>query len=104
MTHDVSESQALTTTIGELSVFHFGKENLEKLLVEYDPTLQEAVIYVALRNQSDEAMKRIFQKYVEEIVPLYISETMLNLRFFLADSPVFAEAGSNSKSKTYAMV
>lgn len=103
MTHDASESQALTTSIGEHSVFHFGKENLEKLLVEYDPSAEQTTIYVALHDQSNEAMKHIFQQYTEEIVPLYIGETMLDLRFFAADSPIFNEAGSNSKSKTYAM-
>ncbi|WP_421084189.1 hypothetical protein [Rothia nasimurium] len=48
-------------------------------------------------------MKHIFQQYTEEIVPLYIGETMLDLRIFAEDSPVFNEAESNSKSKNYAM-
>lgn len=103
MTHDASESQALATSIGEHSVFHFGKENLEKLLVEYNSAMEQTTIYVALHDQSNKAMKHIFQQYTEEIVPLYIDETMLDLRFFAADSPIFNEAGSNSKSKTYAM-
>lgn len=89
--------------IGGYSELYFGKENLKKLLVEYNSAMEQTTIYVALRDQSDEAMKHIFKQYTEEIVPLYIGETMLDLRFFAADSPIFNEAGSNSKSKTYAM-
>ena len=103
MTDKLSESEALVATLGELCVDYFGKENLQKLFVEYTPALEQAVIYVALWEQSNEAMEKIFQKYIDEIVPLYIGETMLDLRFFVADSPVFAASNHSSKSKTYAM-
>ncbi|WP_421084188.1 hypothetical protein [Rothia nasimurium] len=53
MTHDTSESQALATSIGELSVIHFGKVNLANLLVEYNSAMEQTTIYVALRNQSN---------------------------------------------------
>lgn len=103
MTDETLKSQALVTAIGEHCVFYFGKENLQNLLVEYTPALEQAVIYVALQEQSNEAMEKIFQKYINEIVPLYIGEIMLDLRFFATDSPVFTTENHNSKSKTYAM-
>lgn len=103
MTDETLDSQALVTSIGEHCVLYFGKENLQNLLVEYTPALQQTTIHVALREQTDETMENIFLKYIDEIVPLFASETMLDLRFFDTDSPVFTTENHNSKSKTYAM-
>ncbi|WP_237207858.1 hypothetical protein [Rothia nasimurium] len=50
MTHDASESQALATSIGEHSVIHFGKDNLENLLVEYNSAAEQTTAYVALHD------------------------------------------------------
>ena len=103
MADEILDPQALVTSIGKHCVFYFGKENLQNLLVEYTPALQQTVIHVALREQTEETMENIFLKYIDEIVPLYIGETMLDLRFFATDSPVFTTENHDSTSKTYAM-
>ena len=55
MTDKLSESEALVTTLGELCVDYFGKENLQKLFVEYTPALKQQILVSQLRKIASQA-------------------------------------------------
>lgn len=101
---------ALVESIGRYSVMRFDEEILSKLAVRYQPALGHADILVATKNGSKSERDAIYKEYVDEIVPLYISDATLTLRFFAPDSPIFEEARAeaadtqNAKNKSIVMV
>lgn len=101
---------ALVESIGLNSVAYFDAENLLKLAVRYYPALDHADILVATKGNTEEKRDLIYRKYIDEIVPLYISDATLTLRFFEPDAPIFeqvreeAKDSQNTKNKSIVMV
>ncbi|WP_346923173.1 hypothetical protein [Rothia sp. (in: high G+C Gram-positive bacteria)] len=107
--HTEAEARALVQTIGEYSVYHFDKKNLQKLAVRYQPATEHADIFVATKNGAREERDAIYEKFIEEIIPLYIDDATLTLRFFEPSSPIFDETREEAanilgaKNKSYIM-
>lgn len=103
------EARILVKSIGLWSVSHFGKKNLLKLAVRYEPASEHAEILVATKNGSKAERDAIYDKFVEEIIPLYIEDATLSLRFFEPDSTIFDDAkkeaanGVGAKNKSFVM-
>lgn len=95
-----AEARALVQTLGEYSVFNFGKENLQKLAVRYEPTVGHADILVATAEGTKEERDAIYDRFVQEIIPLYIGEATLSLRFFEPDSLIFDDAKEEATNAT----
>lgn len=95
------ESQALVKSIGEHCLMHFGRENIKKMNVELDASDNSVEIYVATAQGQKKERDSIYAKFAEEIVPLFVWEAHLNLRFFEDDAEVFA---GTSKAVNYALV
>lgn len=104
MTRDVSESpHILAEALGRSSIFYFDAESLEDLVVQYYPTDRHAEITVALKDNSMEEVQRIYNIFTQDIVPLYIEETALDIHFLTEDARAFSAARQHDAVNSYAM-
>ena len=77
---DVTELQALATSIGEHCVTAVGRETLTGLVVYLDTSDMDTSVTVSLKDDTDAEHKRVIEAFftVEE---LFYDETVLTLHF-----------------------